>query len=291
MLTRLAVAAVGLALATATHADPFLSANLARTTTKYDDVKVGTGYSLAAGYSFDSLAFPVFIEGSLYDSGKLKVKDSGGIKLKYDGFQGFGGVALKLGNTGSRLWGKAGYYVLDGKISSGDASASEKSNGITLGLGGDWMFAGSVGARFEIETPFKVKSIPGLGSDEKTQLSIIKVGLVWRPKISGAATPSVASPVAAEPVQQAVYQMPVAAPSTAGKTQMVVPLAIGGTASVAAGTVIKGQPKPDSAAAATVAAMTSVTLGGSSSNASGQWWYVQGPGVQGWVQASELVSP
>ncbi len=281
-----AIAVLAASLPAASLAAPFVSGSLALTSTKYDDVKDGTGFSLAGGYEVDEFGkFPVFVEGSYYDSGNLKVKDSGGIRLSYDGFQLFGGVALKQKAGNSRVWAKVGYYSLDGKVSDGSTSGAEKTTGLTFGLGGDWMFSEQFGARFEIEQPTKVKAIPGFNSDETTSLSIIKVGLVWRPDFSGSRSP---------PVERA-YQAPAYAPAqtvttavNTSATQTVVPFTTGTVSSLRAGTGIRAQPKGDSRLLSTVSANTSVTLSGSTNNINGEWWYVTAPGVAGWVLASEL---
>ncbi len=266
-------------LAATAHADPFVSGSLARTSTKFKNVKDGTGYSLAGGYSFDSLAFPIFVEASYYDSGTMKVKDMD-VKLTYDGIQAFGGVAFKLGGSGSLVWFKGGYYSFDQKASGSVVSDSEKGSGATLGLGADWMFARSVGARFEIETPFKVNSFNSNGSG-KTQLSIIKIGLVWRPRFSGNA------PVADRSNDTAPAA---AAPYSAPAPQVFAPTANGSSSLVRAGTAIRAQPKlgsPQQLAAAD----TMVTTDGSITNEGGAWWLVKGVGVDGWVLASDLRSP
>ncbi|MES2883467.1 MAG: outer membrane beta-barrel protein [Pseudomonadota bacterium] len=261
-------------------AAPFVSGSLARTSTKFDDVKDGTGFSLAAGYEVDRFgAFPLFFEGSYYDSGKLKVDDSGGLRLSYDGFQAFGGIALKLGNDdGSRVWAKVGYYSLDGKISDGSDSASEKTTGLSFGFGGDWMFSKQIGARFELEQPTKVKAFPGLSIDGTSALSIVKIGLVWRPQFGGSAT---TAPVARE--RGDVYLAP--AP------KLVAPFGTSGSATVRAGTGIRAQPKADSRLVGSASADTVVTLDGSSSGVAGEWWFVKGTGIAGWVPASELAAP
>ena len=290
MQLRVLAAAVAVAsasaIATSAQAAPFAAANLALTSTKYDDVKNGTGFSLVGGYEVDEFGlFPVFVEGSFYDSGKMKVEDTGGIELTYKGYQVFGGVALKLAkDSGSRVWGKLGYYSLDGKVSDGVDSAKEKLTGLSFGLGADWMFSEQLGARFEIEQPTKVKSIPGFNVDEKTALSIVKIGLVWRPRFGGgSSSPSAASD---EPTP---YQAPLVAAVPA--TALVTPFAVGGSARVAAGTPLRGQPKPDGTAIGNVPADTTVTLKGTNTGSYGEWWFVSGFGVQGWVLASALMAP
>lgn len=275
-------------LATPATAAPYAAANLALTSTKYDDVKNGTGFSLVGGYEIDEFGmFPVFVEGSHYDSGKLKVDDTAdlqGIRLSYQGYQVFGGVALKLAkDSGSRVWGKVGYYSLDGKVSDGSDSAEEKLTGLSFGLGADWMFSRQLGARFEIEQPTKVKSIPGFNVDETTALSIVKIGLVWRPSFGGGGGTAAAS------YNPSPYQTPsvAAAPVTA----VVTPFAVGGTAKLAAGTPLRGQPKPDGTALGNVPTESTVTLKGTNSGSYGEWWFVSGAGLQGWVLASALMPP
>lgn len=263
------------------QADPFVSGSLARTSTKFNNIKDGTGFSLAGGYSFDSLRYPVFIEGSYYDSGTMKVKDQD-VKLSYDGIQVYGGVAYKLPNGGSMVWGKAGYYSLDQKATGSLVSGSEKGSGITLGLGGDWMFSGSLGARFEIETPFKVKSFNDNGSG-KTQLSIIKIGLVWRPHFLGGG-----SAVAETPADQPAAVVTPINTAAAPVSPAAASLTSGSSVVIRAGTALRAQPKPDSRALSTTGTDTPMTISGSSTNTTGTWWFVKGGALSGWVLSSEF---
>jgi len=169
-------------------AGPFLGAALDRTSTEFKDIKDGTGYSVLGGYQTESETFPLFVEASYYDSGKLKLKDSGGLAFSYTGPQIFVGGALKVGE--SFIWLKGGYYSFDGKTSVPGDSVSESINGLSLGIGFDWMVSKELGLRLGIETPMKVDSAPGLtqaevdsvgGTKKDKQLSVIQLGLVWRP--------------------------------------------------------------------------------------------------------------
>ncbi|MDP3858003.1 MAG: outer membrane beta-barrel protein [Stagnimonas sp.] len=175
--------------ATPAFAGPFLGAALDRTSSEYSDVKDGTGYSVLGGYQTSSTSFPLFVEASYYDSGKLKLKDSGGLGFSYSGPQLFVGGALKLGES-SFLWLKGGYYSFDGKTSYQGDSVSDSLSGLSLGVGFDWMFSKQLGLRLGIETPMKVDNAPGLteeevaalgGTKKEKQLSVIQFGLVWRP--------------------------------------------------------------------------------------------------------------
>jgi len=274
--------AAAVLLSTTAVAGPFASGNLALTSTKFDNIKSGVGYSLSAGYSFDSLKYPVFVEGSLYDSGALKVKDAD-VKLRYDGFQFFGGVAYRLPSAPWVVWGKAGVYSLDQKA-SGLVSEQEKGSGASLGLGADWLFHSQLGLRVEIETPFAVRSFNDNGSG-KTQLSVIKFGLVWRPSFGGSRVEAPAPP------PEATVTTAVVAPIVQAEAPKATALANGQSAIARSGTGIRAQPKTDSRLLSTLSADTVVTLNGSSSNSSGDWWYVKSAGLAGWVLASELVTP
>ncbi|MES2683190.1 MAG: outer membrane beta-barrel protein [Pseudomonadota bacterium] len=283
------------------HADPFVAATFARTSTEFEDVKDGNGFAFSAGYELPQV--PIFFEGEYYTSGQMKADNDpdfpelDDLRVSYRGILGYVGYALKL-NGGSRLWLKGGYYSIKGKTSLDGDSVSEKDANFTLGLGGDWMFSEQIGLRAEIETPFKVKSAPGLDLEEKdrSQLSIIRVGLVWRPKLASSSSTSASSggiygenPNTA--VSEPSYTPPVSAPAPAPATKLLAPFATGSTATVRGGSRIRAQPKTDSVLMGSAAGDTSVTLAGSTSNVGGEWWYVKSAGLNGWVLASDLVSP
>lgn len=185
---------------TPAFAGPFIAATGTSTTSEYKDVNRGIGFALSGGYQAETN--PMFVEVEYFNGGSQKIDDyddgstalQGG-KLKYSGFQGFVGASMKLG-TESRAWLKGGYYSFDGKVTADevtsggitvtDVSSKGSSSGLSLGLGFDWMFAPSFGLRGEIETPFKVDSAPGLDSGEDGQLTIIRLGVVWRPAADSA---------------------------------------------------------------------------------------------------------
>ena len=296
------------------HADPFIAGSLNMTSSEFKNVKSGTGFTLAAGYELPQ--FPIFVEGEYYTSGQMKVDDDPNfpelddLKISYRGFLGNIGYAFKLNNS-SRVWLKGGYYSLKGKSSADGDSITEKDSGFTLGAGGDWMFSKQIGLRAEIETPFKVKTLPGSDGfveekDERSQLSILRIGLVWRP-FGGDGTSSssggiygdnpntpVSEPSYAPPVAEPVAAAPAAAapaPAPAPASRLLAPFATGSTATVRIGSGIRAQPKIDSALMGSTTVETSVTLAGSTSNAGGQWWYVKGSTISGWVLASDLLTP
>lgn len=192
--TKGALAALLLTAAPA-FAGPFVALTGTSTTSEYKDVNRGIGFALSGGYQAETS--PLFVEAEYFNGGKQKIDDFDdgstalrGGELKYNGFQGFVGASMKFGGD-SRGWLKGGYYSFDGKLSADEArdngtsvfgvSSKGSSKGLTLGVGFDWMFANSFGLRGDIETPFKVDSTPGLQTGEKGQLTVLRLGVVWRP--------------------------------------------------------------------------------------------------------------
>ena len=297
-LAAVAAAASVLVSVPVAHAEPFVAATFARTSSEFNDVKDGNGIALSAGYELPQL--PIFFEGEYYSSGTMKIDNDPSapqfddLRVSYRGILGYVGYALKL-SGGSKVWLKGGYYSLKGKTSLDSDSVSEKDANFTLGLGGDWMFSEQIGLRAEIETPFKVKSAPGLDLDEKdrSQLSVIRIGLVWRPQFGNSTSSTVYGENPNTTVSEPSYTPPVAAPAPAPApaTRLLAPFAAGAEATLRAGRVIRAQPKLDSALMGSVAAETTVTLAGSTSNVGGEWWYVKGASLSGWVLASDLASP
>jgi len=290
-------------------AGPYLAPTLSLSDLKkYSDVKGGIGFGAAGGYQFETL--PVFVEASYLTSGNLKVDDFQspdlsfqGAKLSYRGEQVFLGLSQKVGKDKPvYFWAKLGYHNFNSKLafdqitatSNGitytaqDFSTQQKDRGLSWALGGDWMFTKELGLRAEAGIAEKVHPFPGLSSDEKTKLQIFSIGLVWRPQF-GSSTHAAASPVYTNPVSYDSYQAPVAASPYVNTT--ATPFAVGATAKLAAGTTLRGQPKPNGDLSGTLQTETAVTLQGSSIGAYGDWWLVKGPGIRGWVMASDLLTP
>ncbi|MDP3858002.1 MAG: outer membrane beta-barrel protein [Stagnimonas sp.] len=290
MLKLRSSAVVTLALwAGSATAGPFVAATPTITSSEYEDLKNAYGYAVSAGYQLDQL--PLFVEGEYYDSGKLKAKDSDpqvdNLSLQYDGFQVFAGGSGRLGGE-SRAWLKGGYYSFDGKLkadSLGGApfASSDKTSGFSLGVGIDWMFSHWLGARFEIETPFKAKSLPGLSNDEKKQLSIIRLGLVWRPAMGADRRPAAPAVSAYTPPAPTLAAAPTATVAGIFKP--------GDEALARPGSMLRASPL---ASAEIVQALTPsplLKLENNIVNATGSWWFVSSDIERGWLHADELVKP
>lgn len=281
-------------------AGPYVAATGAITSTKYNDIKDGLGASLSAGYQLDTS--PLFVEASYYNSGRLKIDDySGpegslrGARLSYSGGQAFLGASLPL-MGGSRVWIKGGYYLLDGKLradevnngseSVSDPSFSSNSNGFSAGIGLDWMFSRDFGFRADVETPFKVDTTPGLPGGPKSQLSIVRLGFVWRPTLGSSSAPY--SPT----VRNADAAAPMSAPPpvAAAAPEMAVVFKPGDQALARPGSSLRATPREDSEAVQTLLPSPVLKLESSIVNATGTWWFVSSDIERGWLRADELVS-
>ena len=286
----LCAAALSLCASAPASAGPFASASYAHTSMEYSDVGRGHGVSLSAGFQGDSL--PIFVEAEYFNSGKMDYEFlSDDVGVEYTGFKAYLGYALALGP--SWMWLKGGGYSLDGKI---PGYTSEKLSGLSLGVGFDWMFTSSVGLRLEVDTPFKVDPLPGQPYDEETQLSTIKVGLVWRlpsaPSSSPAYSSSSASQPAAEPVNQPVavprQPMPVPRPLPAPAAAPAARAASSGPVSPSRA-YLRSQPASSAGAVREISTSSVLTLQKSVDNAEGRWWYAVTPdGARGWVADADL---
>lgn len=170
-LTKALAAAALLTLAGTASADTFLGGGLTFSQYEYDDLDDGNGFSLFA--TFKGTESPWMGEIAYYDGGDADVEGLNGVSLNHSGFKayaGFGG----FDELGSGFWLKAGLYSGDTEISGPGGSADESASGLALGLGGDWMFSESVGARFDLEILFGVEDFV---DDE--DVTLITVGLVF----------------------------------------------------------------------------------------------------------------
>ena len=274
-------------------AGPFLGAALDHTSTVYSNIKDSSGYSILGGYESDSATFPLFLEASYYDSGKLKVKDSGGLSFSYSGPQVFAGGGFKS-PSGSLAWLKVGYYSFDGKTAVADiGSVSGSTKGLTLGVGFDWHFSPEVALRLGIETPMKVDSTPGISqadaeangiTKEEKQLSVLQLGLVWRPLAAS-------SRIAQRPSSSA-YTLPLT--RTAATTPPPVLLTAfkpGSEALARPGSVLRAAPLESSEVIQNLSPSPVLKLESSIVNASGEWWFVISDIERGWLRADELLKP
>ena len=292
-------------------AGPFLAATGTSTTTEYSDIKRGVGFAVSAGYQLDTL--PLFVEGEYYSGGKLKIEDGQDLQgnalrggsLKFRGFQGFAGASLPIGSD-ARVWAKGGYYQFDGKfradeVSGGgstftDVRSSGNSRGLTLGAGLDWMFLRDLGLRAEVETPMKVDLVPGSGSDETMQLTIIRLGVVWRPGSGlsafqrGPAEGSVSPRPASAPSNPAPAAAPALPPLPAPAPAMAVVFKPGNEVLARAGTPLRATPREDSDTVQALSSATVLKLESSIVNATGTWWFASSDIERGWLRADELVS-
>jgi hypothetical protein len=269
-----ALAAALLCLSGRAIAEPILSVTYANTTTKYSDVKAGSGFATSLGYQFAPVR--IFVEGEYYQSGKMDYEFSPGDGVKYTGGKGFVGYGFRAGAW--RFWLKGGYYSLEGKTAYG----SKTDTGFTLGTGADWLFLKDFGLRIDLDTPFGVDPGPGLDSDgEHTQLSVIKIGLVWRPTFGGASGQASRDP--ATPAAPSAPAYASASPVAAA------PVGAVGGPQVPAGAVLRQRPQPEAVPLLRFADVTTVSLQQSVSNSYGKWWFATANGVTGWILDADLL--
>lgn len=281
---RLSVLLAAACCATSAAAGPFLAATATATSSEYEDVNNGYGYVASVGYQLDN--FPLFLEAEYYDSGDLDIDDGFGMvggRLQYQGGLVYLGASGKLSGN-SRVWLKAGYYQFDGKLHADSVngvplSTTEEINGYSLGVGIDWLLNRSFGLRAEIETPMDVKSIPGLPGDESGQLSVIRLGFVWRPDFSSPTYEAPPPPVGA------------VLPATAAGTQVADTYAPGQKLLARPGSLLRANPDSNSPTVQVLSPSPLLTLEASLVNATGQWWFVQSDIERGWLRAEELIKP
>lgn len=290
--------------ASAAVPDVYLVAGLAHTSTEYQDLENGNGLALTAGYQWREL--PLFVETEYYSSGTMEVERPDQPRLSYQGALAHLGYVHKLQEKG-RIRIKGGVYALDSTLRLDGDYGREHTRGFSLGAGADWMFSNQWGLSADIETPFKAKSLPGLRSNESTQLAIFKIGFVWRPALaarrasdaitatSAAAAPSERPPPAVAsslPEPPSTPQPPVPTQTLPASPRLpvrvVAPLSAGMSATVRAGTKVLTRPKTDAPVDSTFTADSTVVINGSTYGSSGTWWYVRDIDHSGWVQGSEL---
>lgn len=299
---RLGALAVLAVCAGPSAAEPFIAVTGTSTTTKYEEIKRSFGYAVSAGYQADQL--PLFIEGEYYGSGSLKLDDYNdgstslfGGRSKYNGFQVFVGGAGRLTPT-TVAWLKGGYYNFDGKFhldggsfngqGFGETNTKSTESGLSLGIGIDWMAFNSVGFRAEIETPFKVNTTPGLDSGNDSQLSIIRLGLVWRPapRQTGSSYGSQTRPSYAPPVAAAAP-----AAGAPASSQIATTFKPGDEALARPGSVLRASPLESAAVVQNLSPSPLLKLENSIVNATGEWWFVSSDVERGWLRGDQLIKP
>jgi OOP family OmpA-OmpF porin len=111
--------------------------------------------------------------------GKAKFSDPfGSAELKINAWDLSAVGSWPLANEFS-VFGRLGLYLSDAKFSGG-ASGSKKSSGLTFGLGGQYDFNRNLGLRLEWQRYSKVKAQETGGTEEKGDVDILGVSVLWR---------------------------------------------------------------------------------------------------------------
>lgn len=237
---KIVVTGLLLAFSPLSHAESYMGIGGTSSEYQYSDVKRGYGLQAFAGYRFDGL--PIMIEAGYLDGGKNKINDfsQGGV-TGTDASLAFQGLLLTTGffgrfdTKGSGFYAKLGYYTGKSKgtgtFNGVNYDNSESSSGLTFDLGFDWMLTPAFGIRTNIGSLQKVKDLPQLGVDHKSNVTLAGIGLIFAfgdghssdPTQRAANPPApVAEPAptyspapAPEPVAAAPTLVPAAAPQPA----------------------------------------------------------------------------
>lgn len=319
-----------LVLSGAVQAGPYFGgAGLMSEREGYEDLDRAEGAKAFLGYRFDDV--PLMLELSYLDAGDAEIADTGEATLGYSGLQFSAGWFGKLSPTGSGVWVKGGYYSGDSEVTDTSGflggvpgeTYEQSTNGLAVGLGGDWKVTRWVGLRFELEGLLGVKDF---ANDEN--LTSYSLGLVFEfpngsrsapvpyysaPAPAPAATPervAELAPVEAQPPQP-VYTAEPAAPvpvepapvsqvsatasyNAPAATSTPVPAAAsagwmpGASAHAAKAFVLRKTPVTSGLAETAVPAGGTLQLLGRQTNAEGTWWLATYEGSRGWVPQTVL---
>lgn len=277
-----------------------------------------TGGKLYGGYRLDGgdLPVPLLAELAYLQSGDHQIKDSGG-KV---GHQRVSALNLSLGLVpyessalALKTWIKAGYYNGETRLrsslasfSDAELSATRKTTGASVGLGGAWMMRADLGLSFDLDMLFKADTTGGSDRND-ANLLMASVGLRFGgtptvprvttldvpaavppppPPVAAAAAEPVAPPPPAAPAEApaaAAPPPPAAVPPPPAEPRAPVTLSLPGAA-------LRNQPTMKATRATPLNPGTPVKPVHSIRNGAGTWWYVDSAVASGWIREAELVT-
>ncbi|TXH05568.1 MAG: hypothetical protein E6R07_01805 [Nevskiaceae bacterium] len=279
---KIVVTGLLLAFSPLSHAESYMGIGGTSSEYQYSDVKRGYGLQAFAGYRFDGL--PIMIEAGYLDGGKNKINDfsQGGV-TGTDASLAFQGLLLTTGffgrfdTKGSGFYAKLGYYTGKSKgtgtFNGVNYDNSESSSGLTFDLGFDWMLTPNFGIRTNIGSLQKVKDLPQLGVDHKSNVTLAGIGLIFA---FGGAQHSY-------PASRSLFDNSPAVNAATPQSSA--------TAIATAGAAIHGQPSANASVTAVLKEGGTVTLASQRvDNAEGSWWFIRSGDSQGWINQKDLQS-